>query len=239
MTKPEKPKHIAIVMDGNGRWANQRGLPRTLGHKQGVETVKKIVREAADLGVDYITLFGFSTENWKRPETEIRDLMGLLRQYLRSETAELHRENIRLRIIGNRHKFAPDIVRLMDHAEELTKNNSLITVIIALNYGGRDDILQAVQKVAERAVQKEKVPGVPELKEKFSSFLMTDGLPDPDLLIRTSGEKRISNFLLWQCAYTEMIFTETLWPDFSRQDLIDAMDDYAQRERRFGGLRNA
>lgn len=230
--KSKIPTHVAVIMDGNGRWAHQRGLPRSAGHKQGSEAARRVVRAAADLGVKYLTLFGFSSENWSRPEGEIKELMHLLRYYLRAETAEMHKNNIRLRVIGERAAFAPDIVELIESAESLTKDNTGLTAIIALNYGGRQDILQAARKAAAEHPH----ANAAEFAMRFESNLMTAGIPDPDLLIRTSGEQRVSNFLLWQCAYAEMVFTDVLWPDFGREELARALEIYAGRERRFGGL---
>lgn len=229
----EIPKHIAIIMDGNGRWAARRGLPRSVGHKQGAEAARKAVRAAGHHGVQYLTLFGFSSENWNRPEKEVKELMQLLRYYLRSETAELHKNNVCLRVIGGRESFDPDIVELIENAENLTAGNTGLTVIIALNYGGRADILQAARRMAEQALETGTVPE----DDAFPGFLQTAGVPDPDLLIRTSGEQRISNFLLWQCAYSEMVFTDTLWPDFGKKHLERAMEDYAGRDRRFGAIK--
>jgi undecaprenyl diphosphate synthase len=234
---PQTPKHIAIIMDGNGRWANRRGLPRTAGHKQGAEAARRVVKNAAEMGVEFVTLFGFSSENWSRPESEIKELMSLLRYYLRSETAELHKSGARLRVIGNRAELDDDIIQLIENAEDLTKDNDKITLVIALNYGGRHDILQAAQRLAERAVTEARVPDMKVIEKEFPGFLMTAGIPEPDLLIRTSGEQRISNFLLWQCAYSELVFTDTLWPDFDREDLEQALQDYARRERRFGAIK--
>jgi len=231
------PKHIAIIMDGNGRWAQARGLPRTAGHGRGVEAVKRVVKDAAELGVKYLTLFGFSSENWSRPVDEVRELMRLLRMYLRAETADLHANNIRLKVIGNRAELEPDIVGMIEQAEKLTENNTAITVIIALNYGGRNDILQAAADMAAAIARDGVEPNYESAEEYFPQFLSTAGIPDPDILIRTSGEQRVSNFLLWQCAYAEMIFTPTLWPDFSRSDLESAIQDYSQRDRRFGGIK--
>lgn len=229
------PRHVAVIMDGNGRWANARGLPRTAGHKQGAETVRRIVQAAGELDIEYLTLFGFSSENWRRPESEIKELMKLLRYYLRSETAELHKNGVRMKVIGDRSAFDDDIVTLIENAEELTQDNEKITVLIALNYGGRHDILQAAQLMAKdtdvEALSSE------ELEQRFSQHLMTGEYPDPDILIRTSGEQRISNFLLWQCAYTEFVFTPTLWPDFSKKDLELALAEYAARERRYGAVK--
>ncbi|HQX27625.1 MAG TPA: isoprenyl transferase [Alphaproteobacteria bacterium] len=234
---PHIPKHIAIIMDGNGRWANRRGLPRTAGHKQGAEAARRVVKDAAEMGVEFVTLFGFSSENWSRPESEIKELMSLLRYYLRSETAELHKSGARLRVIGNRAELDDDIIQLIENAEDLTKDNDKITLVIALNYGGRHDILQAAQRLAEKAVSEGRVPDMKVIEKEFPGFLMTAGVPEPDLLIRTSGEQRISNFLLWQCAYSELVFTDTLWPDFDREDLEQAVQDFARRERRFGAIK--
>lgn len=230
-SKSNMPRHVAIIMDGNGRWAANRGLPRTAGHKKGSEAAKAIVRAAADLGIEYLTLFGFSSENWSRPASEISDLMQLLRFYLRSETAEMHKNNVRLRVIGDRGAFDPDIIEMIENAEKLTQENTGLTVIIALNYGGRHDILQAARKLVEEGVKPEDVHA------RFAEKLMTAGVPDPDMLIRTSGEQRISNFLLWQCAYSEMVFSPALWPDFGREELEKALAEYAGRERRFGALK--
>lgn len=231
------PAHVAIIMDGNGRWANAKGLPRTAGHKQGAEAVRRTVEAAAQIGIQYLTLFGFSSENWSRPETEIRDLMNLLRYYLRSETAELHKNGVKLRVIGDRGAFDADIIKLIENAEALTENNKKITVVIALNYGGRNDILHAAQRL-HNAHLGQKL-SFETIEAQFPGFLMTEGLPDPDLLIRTSGEQRISNFLLWQCAYSEFVFTETLWPDFNKEALQEALEEFARRDRRFGGVRQS
>ena len=233
------PKHVAIIMDGNGRWARSRGLPRTAGHKQGAEAARRVVKSAADLGVQYITLFGFSTENWNRPEAEIKELMQLLRYYLRSETANLHKQGARLRIIGDRDALDDDIVKLIENAESLTLDNNKITVVIALNYGGRQDIVAAAKAMALEFGERLERIGNSALEDVFSSYLMTADIPDPDLLIRTSGEQRISNFLLWQCAYAEFVYTPVLWPDFGQDDLQKALDDYAARDRRFGALDKA
>lgn len=236
---PHIPNHIAIIMDGNGRWASSRGLPRTFGHKQGAEAARKVTTAAAELGVKYLTLFGFSSENWNRPETEVSELMRLLRYYLRSETAELHKNNIRLRVIGDRAAFASDIVELIGNAEDLTEANTGLCVMIALNYGGRADIVQAAQKLSAMAVERGTAFSTDEVKALMDNTLLTAGVPDPDLLIRTSGEKRISNFLLWQCAYAEFVFTDTLWPDFDKAALKSALDEYASRDRRFGAVKQS
>ncbi|MCK5284440.1 MAG: isoprenyl transferase [Alphaproteobacteria bacterium] len=231
------PKHVAIIMDGNGRWATRRALPRAAGHKQGAETSRRIVKDAAELGIEYLTLFGFSSENWHRPEAEIQELMKLLRFYLRSETAELHKNGACLKVIGQREGLDDDIVQLIENAEHLTKDNDKITLVIALNYGGRQDIVQAALKFSKVCNKQDVCVDLKDMESLFSGFLMTAGIPDPDLLIRTSGEQRISNFLLWQCAYAELIFTKTLWPDFSREDLEKALLEYAGRDRRFGALK--
>lgn len=231
------PVHVAIIMDGNGRWARRRAMPRYYGHKQGAEAARKVVKNAADAGIKYITLFGFSSENWSRPQDEIQELMKLLRQYLRSETAEFHRNNARLRVIGDRSAFDADIVQLIENAEHITRENTGIQVIIALNYGGRNDLAHATRRMIQKAFETDRLPDVKDIENSMGSFLMTDGIPDPDLLIRTSGEQRISNFLLWQCAYAEMVFTPVLWPDFGQKELLDALAEYAGRERRFGALK--
>jgi undecaprenyl diphosphate synthase len=236
---PALPKHIAIIMDGNGRWAQSRGLPRTFGHKQGSETVKRIVRAAVDLGIPYLTLFGFSSENWSRPADEIQELMRLLRIYLRAETAELHRSNVRLRVIGSRAELEKDIVELIEQAEKLTAANTALTVTIALNYGGRQELLLAASAFARKCRDEEIEPDMDAAEEFFPGCLMTGNIPDPDILIRTSGEQRISNFLLWQCAYAEFVFTPVLWPDFSKTDLEHAIKEFSSRDRRFGAVKNA
>lgn len=229
--------HIAIIMDGNGRWAQKRGLPRVAGHKMGIEATKKVVQNAIELDVSCLTLFGFSTENWKRPAEEVNELMRLLKLYLRAETATLHKNNIRVRMIGFREDLPQDVVELIEHAEDLTAENTGLNLSIALNYGGRQDILQAVAK-AVKSSQAEDIKEDDLSAEVFESFLLTKDLPEPDLLIRTSGEKRISNFLLWQCAYTELYFSETLWPDFSKEDLKQAIVEYQNRDRRFGSVKS-
>ena len=227
------PQHVAIIMDGNGRWAKARGLPRIAGHRRGAEAARRAVTAAAELGIPYLTLFGFSSENWKRPTAEIHDLMALLRHYLYGEIAELHRSGVRLKVIGQLARLAPDIVGLIEHAENLTRDNSKITLTIALSYGGRAEIVAAVQaivaQVACGALAADQVD-----ENCIARHLFTANIPDPDLLIRTSGEQRISNFLLWQCAYSELVFTKTLWPDFSRRDLEQAIDEFCDRERRYG-----
>lgn len=234
LTEPRPlPRHIAIIMDGNGRWARARGLPRIAGHRQGGEAVRRTVRAAGELGIPYLTLFGFSSENWKRPTAEVDDLMALLRHYLNREIADLHNNGVRLRVIGDRSRFAPDIVALIEGAEALTRGNSGINLTVALSYGGRAEIVRAVQRIAGEVAAGELAASAVD-EDCFARHLFTADLPDPDLLIRTSGEQRISNFLLWQCAYTELVFTKTLWPDFARADLDAAVDEYCGRERRYG-----
>lgn len=227
------PRHVAIIMDGNGRWARARGLPRIAGHRSGAEAARRTVAAAAELGIGYLTLFGFSSENWKRPFSEIDDLMGLLRHYLRGEIAQLHKNGVRLRVIGDKRRFAPDIAAMIENAERLTEGNPGINLTIALSYGGRAEITAAVRAIAAAAqAGRLLVDGIDE--ELIGRHLFTADLPDPDLLIRTSGEQRISNFLLWQCAYAELVFTPTLWPDFGREDLEQAIAEYGGRERRYG-----
>lgn len=227
------PVHVAIIMDGNGRWAKSRGLPRTAGHRRGVEAVRETVKAATDLGIGYLTLYGFSSENWNRPPPEVDDLMGLLRFYLRSEIAELHREGVRLRSIGDRARLAPDIVRLIEEAEERTRANLKLNLTIALSYGGRNEILRAMRMIAsDVAAGRLSADAVDEAA--LEQRLFTLGLPDPDLVIRTSGEQRISNFLLWQSAYSELVFDDCLWPDFGRENLRRAVEEFQRRERRYG-----
>ena len=227
------PRHVAIIMDGNGRWARARGLPRAAGHKRGADAVRRAVEGAVELGIDYLTLYGFSSENWKRPVEEVNDLMGLLRHYLRSEIAELHGRGVRLRFIGERAQLAPDIVALIGQAEQQTYNNTALNLIVALNYGGRGEITAAARSLARDVANGRRRPE--DIDEAvFQSHLSTTGVPDPDVVIRTSGEKRISNFLLWQSAYAELVFIDTLWPDFGKQDFENALHEFHRRERRYG-----
>ena len=227
------PAHVAIIMDGNGRWAKARGLPRSAGHKKGVDAVRRSITAARELGIAYLTLFSFSSENWRRPEQEVSDLMGLLRFYLRSEVAELHKAGVRLRVIGDRARLSPDIVSLIEHGEALTAGNTALTVVIALSYGGRQEIALAARRLAEDVAAGRISPADVD-EGALADRLHTDGIPDPDLLIRTSGELRLSNFLLWQTAYTELVFTDTLWPDFTKSDLEAAIAEFQRRDRRFG-----
>ncbi|MDE0779292.1 MAG: isoprenyl transferase [Alphaproteobacteria bacterium] len=229
------PAHVAIIMDGNGRWARARGLPRTVGHKKGAQAVQRTLEAANDLGVRYLTLFGFSSENWNRPEREVFDLMGLLRHYLQSETADLHSKNIRIRVIGDRTRFSKDIVGLIEASEEMTAGNDGLNLTAALSYGGRQDIATAARTIATKAAAGELDPSTVD-ETLLGQHLWTHDLPDPDLMIRTSNEQRISNFLLWQCAYTELVFTKLLWPDFGRDGLEQAIAEYNRRDRRFGAI---
>ena len=229
------PQHVAIIMDGNGRWAKARGLPRVAGHRRGADAVRRVVRGAGELGIPVLTLFAFSTENWTRPADEVADLMGLLRHYLRSELEELRKNGARLRVIGNRDGLAKDIVRDIADAESTTSSNARIDVNICINYGSRDEILRATRSLANRVAKGEiTAEGIDQ--HSFERELLTAGVPDPDLLIRTSGEQRISNFLLWQCAYSELVFVDTLWPDFGKEHLEQAIVEFRRRERRYGGV---
>lgn len=230
---PPPPAHVAIIMDGNGRWAKSRGLPRIAGHRRGAEAVRRTVTAAAEFGITYLTLFGFSSENWKRPTDEIDDLMGLLRHYLRGEIAELHSRGVRIRVIGERSRLPADVVNLIDNSEALTASNSGLCLTIALSYGGRAEITHAARVIAE-AVKAGRLGLDAVNEESFARYLFTASMPDPDLVIRTSGEQRISNFLLWQTAYSELVFTSTLWPDFGKADLEKALRDFHGRERRYG-----
>jgi undecaprenyl diphosphate synthase len=227
-------RHIAIIMDGNGRWAAERGLPRVEGHRQGVESVRRTVAAALELGIAHLTLFSFSSENWARPKREISDLFGLLRRFIRRDLADLHKNGVRIRVIGTRAGLEADLLRLIDEAVELTKNNTALNLTVAFNYGARDEIARAVRRVAEAAANGSLDPSEV-TEERFASCLDTAGIPDPDLLIRTSGELRLSNFLLWQLAYAEFVFVNTYWPDFSREQLEAAIVEYYRRSRRFGG----
>ena len=227
--------HVAIIMDGNGRWARARGLPRTMGHRQGVESARKVIKAAAEAGITHLTLFGFSSENWKRPRGEVQYLMGLLRSYLQRNLEELHEADVRLSVIGERDALPADIVGLIAEAEGLTRDNASLYLTIALNYGGRADIVAAARRLAARVEAGMLAPE--EIDEAtFGGHLSTAGVPDPDLMIRTSGEQRISNFLLWQLAYAEMMFVEKYWPDFAGEDLVAALAEFRRRDRRFGAV---
>jgi undecaprenyl diphosphate synthase len=231
----ETPRHVAIIMDGNGRWASARGLPRGEGHRRGVEALRKTVRAAGEMGISYLTIFSFSAENWTRPASEIRDLMGLLRRFIRNDLAELHQNRVKVRVIGERGDLDPDIRRLLEEAEELTKDNDKLTLVVAFNYGARQEIARAAAKLAARVKAGEIDPSAV-TADAIGQNLDAPDLPDPDLIIRTSGEQRLSNFLLWQSAYSELVFVPTYWPDFDRAALEGAIAEYHRRERRFGGL---
>jgi undecaprenyl diphosphate synthase len=225
----EVPQHVAIIMDGNGRWAAAHGLPRVVGHREGAKAVRRSIEAAIGQGVKYLTLFAFSSENWQRPQDEVSDLRGLLLQYLRSELQEMHEAGVRLRVIGEQTRFGPNIVAELSAAEAKTANNERLTLLLALSYGGRADIVAAAKRAIAEGLTADALS-----EEKFSSFLATSGVPDPDLLIRTSGEQRISNFLLWQAAYAELVFLDVLWPDFNEHDFAAALRKFGTRERRYG-----
>ncbi len=230
-----KPAHVAIIMDGNGRWAEARGLPRRAGHRAGVEALRRTVRNAGELGVSWLTVYAFSSENWSRPRSEVNDLMGLLRLFIRRDLAELHQNGVRVRIVGDRVTLEPDIKALLQEAENLTAGNTSMNLVIAFNYGSRDEIVRAAAALLHD-IQAGKVDADALTIERFGAYLDTAGIPDPDLIIRTSGEQRLSNFLLWQAAYAEFVFVQGHWPDFSREDLAAAIATFSGRERRFGGV---
>jgi len=227
------PRHVAIIMDGNGRWAAARGLPRAEGHRRGVEALRRTVRAAGDLGIQFLTIFSFSAENWSRPSTEIRELMMLLRRFVRHDLAELHSNGVRVRVIGERENLADDIRRLLDEAEQLTKNNDKLVLVVAFNYGARQEIARAAQRLAA-AVSAGDLAVSAVTADKLASYLDAPDLPDPDLIIRTSGEIRLSGFLLWQSAHSEFYFTDVLWPAFRKIDFLRAIRSFQQRRRRFG-----
>ncbi|MBN8959986.1 MAG: isoprenyl transferase [Rhizobiales bacterium] len=229
------PEHVAIIMDGNGRWAAARGLPRAEGHRRGVEALRRVVRASSELGIRYLTIFSFSSENWSRPASEIGDLFGLLRRFIRNDLASLHRDGVRVRVIGERGGLDPDIVALLDEAEELTRGNVRLNLTVAFNYGSRQEIANAAQRLAREVAEGKRDPSSIDVAA-ISGYLDTSSIPDPDLIIRTSGEQRLSNFLMWQAAYSELIFVPVHWPDFDKAALEDAIAEYAKRERRFGGL---
>jgi undecaprenyl diphosphate synthase len=225
------PNHIAIIMDGNGRWATQRNLPRLAGHRAGTENLRRVIRAAGDLGVKYLTFFAFSTENWSRPEDEVKGLMHLLSEFIDRETMELHKEGTRILHIGHLTELGPMLEEKVRKAIDLTKDNQRITLILAFNYGGRDEIVTAIRKMLADGVKPEQVN-----QDFVSSQMFTAGIPDPDLVIRTSGEKRTSNFLVWQSVYSEWAFPDVLWPDFNEDNLYEVIAEYGKRDRRFGGL---
>lgn len=228
-----KPAHIAIIMDGNGRWARARGLPRKAGHRAGVEALRRTVRAAGELGIEWLTVYAFSSENWSRPKSEISELMGLLKLFIRRDLAELHHNGVRVRILGSRNGLSPDIAALLYEAEELTAANTNMNLVVAFNYGGRDEIARAARRLSEE-VSAGRLDPADVTAERLEQRLDTAGVPDPDLIIRTSGEQRLSNFLLWQAAYAEFVFLPCNWPDFGRDDLAAAIDVFEERDRRFG-----
>lgn len=230
------PRHVALILDGNGRWAKKRGLPRTAGHKQGCVAVEQIVEDAARLGIEYLTVYGFSTENWKRSAEEVGALMQLFRFYTKRLLKIAGENNVRVKMIGDRYRFAQDIIEGINTLEEKTRDNTGLTFVIAVNYGSRDEIRRAVQKMLTDCRDGKLSPEEVD-ENKITSYLDTAGIPDPDLMIRTSGELRLSNYLLWQLAYAELYVTDTLWPDFNREELIRAIEAYNKRERRFGGVK--
>ena len=234
-TSQNGPRHVAIIMDGNGRWAQQRGRPRLFGHHAGARRVREIVEACPENGVKYLTIFAFSTENWKRTQTEVAGLMSLFRFYLERESRALYEAGVRVRFIGDRVRLDPKLIELMDHMEQLTQENDAIHLTVALNYGGRDEVTRAAQRMA-REVAAGRLQHQDVNAETLASFLDTHVLPDPDLVIRTSGEARISNFLLWQSAYSEYVFVDTLWPDFTAEEFSRVLQQYGNRERRFGGV---
>ncbi|MGD9769151.1 MAG: isoprenyl transferase [Pseudolabrys sp.] len=231
----EVPRHVAIIMDGNGRWASARGLPRLEGHRRGVEALRRTVRAAGDLGIGYLTIYSFSSENWSRPQAEITDLMGLLRRFIRNDLADLHKSGVRVRVIGERDGLASDIARLLTEAEELTAGNAGLTLIVAFNYGSRQEIARATRRLLDE-VTAGRIDPAQIAPETIGRFLDAPDVPDPDLIVRTSGEQRLSNFLMWQAAYSELVFMPVFWPDFDRAALEQAIAEYHRRERRFGGL---
>jgi undecaprenyl diphosphate synthase len=232
---PPVPAHVAIIMDGNGRWASARGLPRVEGHRRGVEAVRRTVRAAIDLGISFLTIYSFSSENWRRPAQEVSDLMGLLRRFIRKDLADLHRLQVRVRVIGEREQLSDDLRTLLADAETLTRGNAGLTLVVAFNYGSRQEITRAATQIARAVAAGQLAPDAitPDL---VHSLLETADIPDPDLVIRTSGEQRLSNFLLWQAAYAELVFVPVLWPEFDRQTLEAAIAEFHKRDRRYGGL---
>lgn len=230
----QAPRHVAVILDGNGRWAKKRGLPRAMGHKAGCETLEKIVEAAARRGIEYFTVYGFSTENWKRSSEEVGALMQLFRYYMVRILKIAGENNVRVKMIGDKYRFAPDIIEGIDRMVNETKDNTGMTFVVAINYGGRDEIVRAARKLVEDfRTSGEDVTAIDEVR--FASYLDTAGIPDPDLMIRTSGELRLSNYLLWQLAYSELYITDCLWPDFNQEELDKAIAAYHKRERRFGG----
>lgn len=236
LDKEKMPKHIAIIMDGNGRWAKKRGLPRTMGHRAGVQTIKTVTKECGNLGVKYLTLYAFSTENWKRPKEEVSALMNLVIEFIKNEIDELHENNVKVQTIGDLSKFPQKPRQAILWAIDKTKENTGVVLTLALNYGGRDEILRGIKSLVED-VKVGKID-IDDIEESlFNNYLYTKNMPDPDLIIRPSGEQRLSNFLLWQCAYSEFWYSQINWPDFKAEDLRKAIFDYQNRDRRFGGIK--
>ncbi len=235
LSRERCPRHVAIIMDGNGRWASLRGLPRSAGHKAGVDALRRAVKAAADFGIEFLTIYSFSSENWSRPEAEISFLLDLLRRFVRQDVAELHRAGVKIKVIGSRENLEPAMIALLDDAERLTRENSGLNLVVAFNYGSRQEISRAISAIVAKVETGEIAAG--EISPDFiSQHLDTAGIPDPDLLIRTGAEQRISNFLLWQSAYTEFVFVKEFWPDFTAEIFARALDEYRQRDRRFGGI---
>ena len=232
---PAVPRHVAIIMDGNGRWAARRGQPRSAGHKAGVDALRRAVKAAADFGIEYLTIYSFSSENWSRPAAEVSFLLDLLRRFISQDVAELHRSGVKITVVGSRADLEPGIVSLLDDAERLTRENSKLNLVVAFNYGSRQEIARAMSAIA-RKIESGEISAADISPELISLNLDTAGIPDPDLLIRTGGEQRISNFLLWQCAYTEFVFVDEFWPDFTHEIFARALDEFRQRDRRFGGI---
>ncbi len=228
------PRHVAIIMDGNGRWAKARHLPRIMGHRKGVEAVRRTIEAAPDLGIEVLTLYAFSSENWRRPADEVSDLMGLLRLYLQTEIAELHASGVRMRFIGDTTAFSTDVVAMLDKAAALTAGNTRLTLVLALNYGAHDELVRVTRAMAVEVAAGTLAPSAIDATA-IEARLDTAGLPPPDLVIRTSGEQRLSNFLMWQAAYAELVFTDELWPDFDKASLVRAVAAFGQRDRRYGG----
>jgi undecaprenyl diphosphate synthase len=229
------PAHVAVIMDGNGRWASARGLPRLEGHRRGVEALRRTVRASIEIGISFLTVYSFSSENWRRPVQEVSDLMGLLKRFIRNDLADLHKSNVRVRVIGSRERLSEDIRSLLQEAEKLTESNTGLTLVVAFNYGSRQEIADAAKSLAVDVAAGRLSPD-DVTPEAIEARLETTGIPDPDLVIRTSGEQRLSNFLLWQAAYAEFVFTPVLWPDFDRAALEAAIAEFRSRDRRFGGL---
>jgi undecaprenyl diphosphate synthase len=233
--KPAMPRHVALIMDGNGRWAKARALPRSAGHWQGVEAVRRTVRAAAALGIDYLTLYSFSSENWTRPAREVDYLLNLLRRFIHTDVDELHTSGVRIRIIGDREDLQSDLRELIEDSERLTQANDRLNLVVAFNYGSRDEIARAARRMA-RDIEAGKMSADDVCADALSGYLDTQGIPDPDLVIRTSGEQRLSNFLLWQCAYAELVFVDEYWPEFNQEIFERAIHQYLHRDRRYGGV---